>query len=152
MMLFIVAVSAARVSVDVSPVEKVITLLGDLRTQVQTEGAAEAATYDEFACFCRDTTDEKVTSINTKDDEVEQHVADVTQLSATRGELQAQIAELNTDFDTLSADLANIFEERCTLDRSCRAARRPCLFFCLRPESCDVSRVLLTRGRAQAKA
>jgi chromosome segregation ATPase len=106
MMLFIVAVSAARVTVDVSPVEKVITLLGDLRTQVQTEGAAEAATYDEFACFCRDTTDEKVTSINTKDDEVEQHVADVTQLSATRDELSAQIAELNSDYDSLSADLA----------------------------------------------
>jgi len=43
-----------------TPVDKVITLLGKLRDQVQEEGKGEAASYDRFACFCKDHADSKL--------------------------------------------------------------------------------------------
>merc|ERR1719207_383093 len=56
---------------EVSPVEKVITLLEDLKTETEDEGKAEAATYDEFACFCKSTTEEKTDAIKNTQDTIE---------------------------------------------------------------------------------
>ena len=63
-------VLAART--QVTPVEKVITLLEDLKAQVTEEGETEAGTYDKFACFCKDTTDEKSTAIKDGQDEIDE--------------------------------------------------------------------------------
>ena len=48
-----VAAHAARTKV--TPLEKVVTLLKDLQTQVTEDGTKEATTYDTFACFCKST-------------------------------------------------------------------------------------------------
>jgi len=44
---------------DVSPTQKVVTMLEDLQTQVIMEGKEEAKGYDKFACFCKDMSEEK---------------------------------------------------------------------------------------------
>jgi len=43
-----------------SPMEKVLLLLEDLKAQVEGEGTAEATAYEEYACFCKDTTKKKI--------------------------------------------------------------------------------------------
>ena len=56
-----VAAHAARTKV--TPLEKVVTLLKDLQTQVTEDGTKEATTYDTFACFCKSKQTEKSTAI-----------------------------------------------------------------------------------------
>merc|ERR1719156_156508 len=78
---------------DVSPVEKVIQMIADLQAQVINEGKAEATTYDKFACFCKDMTNEKteaITAGEARKEELDQQIADLT---ATIADLAKQMDE-----------------------------------------------------------
>ena len=79
----------------VTPVEQVITLMEDLIAQTKEEGSAEATTYDEFSCFCKDTTKEKSDAIG-KDRNVSLwQVTDVTRpISVCRGAFSTWSYEL----------------------------------------------------------
>jgi hypothetical protein len=101
-----------RATVDVTPMAKVVELLNNLQTQVQTEGTAEAESYDKFACFCKDTTAEKADSINTKEDSAEQLGAEQARLDASVGQLKADIGKLNTDIDTMTIELKKMTDLR----------------------------------------
>lgn len=79
--------------VEVSPVEKVISLLEDLISEAESEGRAEASTYDQFACFCKTTTTEKSTSVTNGQDNIESLSASISEKTATRGEKIDEISE-----------------------------------------------------------
>jgi molybdopterin-guanine dinucleotide biosynthesis protein len=68
MVLSMAAGAALAVEEEGSPLEKVVTMLEDLQTEVLVEGQAEAKTYDKFACFCRDMTEEKTEFIQDNTD------------------------------------------------------------------------------------
>jgi len=107
----VLRVEAAAID-RVSPMAKVVELLNNLQTQVQEEGSEEAATYDTFACFCKDTTEAKVTSIKTYEDNIQADSADEAQLSASVDQLKAEVAKLNTDIDTMEMELQKATELR----------------------------------------
>merc|ERR1719316_1124680 len=46
-----------------SPVEKVVELIKELKTKIETDGANEQKIYDKFACWCEETTSRKATAI-----------------------------------------------------------------------------------------
>jgi len=75
--------------------EKVIGLLKDLSAKVTAEGKKEAASYDKFACFCKEQADEKLYSIEKSD-------AKIADLKAQIGELDSAISELNGAINKLS--------------------------------------------------
>merc|ERR1719238_1450057 len=66
-------------------VNKVITMMTDLQTQVLAEGEKEAASYNKFACFCKDTTSEKTDAIQKGTDD--------------KDSLESTVADLNTKRD-----------------------------------------------------
>jgi hypothetical protein len=105
-------VEAVAMQNSVSPMAKVVELLNNLQTQVQEEGTEEAATYDTFACFCKDTTEEKVSSIKTYEDNIQADSADEAQLSASVDLLKAEVAKLYTDIDTMEMELKKATELR----------------------------------------
>merc|ERR1719502_527823 len=109
---FAVVASAARVKLDVTPVEKVVTLLEDLQTQVQEEGTAEGETYDKFACFCKDKTNAKVDSINEGETTIETLTADLKALTAEVAELKSDIATLTDEIAKNEAELKEMTEIR----------------------------------------
>merc|ERR1719440_35227 len=69
-----------------TPVDKVITLLTKLSKQVQEEGVAEAASYDKYACFCKDQADSKTYVIAKSDKKIEELEAAI---EALQGEITA---------------------------------------------------------------
>merc|ERR1719454_1837382 len=79
-----VALAVTATASDVSPVEKVITLLEDLKEKSEDEGKAEAETYDTFACFCKDNTEEKSESVLDGQDNIEELSADIAEKTATK--------------------------------------------------------------------
>jgi hypothetical protein len=87
------AIGSIASAVDVTPVEKVITMLEDLMTQTIVEGKAEAKTYDKFACFCKDSTEDKTFSISEGMDRVASLEADIADRIAYRNKQQQNILE-----------------------------------------------------------
>jgi hypothetical protein len=47
-----------------SPVEKVVELIKELKTKVETDGAVEQKLYDKFACWCENTSQRKADAID----------------------------------------------------------------------------------------
>merc|ERR1719217_170917 len=81
---------------EVSPIEKVITMMEDLMTETLVEGKAEAKTYDKFACFCKDMTEEKTDAISENTDALAELEATIQEQVAKRTSLDNQIAESST--------------------------------------------------------
>merc|ERR1719321_199511 len=77
-------VLAAAGGSAVTPVEKVITLLEDLKAEVEENGVKEGATYDEFACFCKDTNSDKTDSILELQDTINSLSAEIGDKTATK--------------------------------------------------------------------
>jgi len=57
--------------VAASPVQKVIKLLSNLEVKVEEEGKTEAATYDKYACFCKDQASNKQYAIEQSQEKIE---------------------------------------------------------------------------------
>ena len=87
-------------------VKKVVTMLEDLQTQVIEEGKAEAGTYDKFACFCKDMTDDKTDAITTGQASVEDLTATMNDKNSARAEVDTEIAGLNEDITRMNDEIA----------------------------------------------
>jgi len=97
---------------DVSPVEKVIQMIADLQAQVINEGKAEATTYDKFACFCKDMTNEKTEAIQAGETQKEELTTTIGELSARREELDQQIADLTATIADLTKEMDEATKKR----------------------------------------
>jgi len=86
--------AAAAAKAKMAAVNKVVTLLTDLQKKVIQEGEDEAATYNKFACFCKDTTTDKTKAISKGSDEKASLSAKIDQLASKRDDLDDKITEL----------------------------------------------------------
>merc|ERR1719487_1698776 len=99
-------------SVEVSPVEKVITLLEDLKTETEEAGKKEASTYDTFACFCKDTTIEKSDAIKEEQDNIDEFAATLEEQTGISNAKQAETEELAAMIKTLNQEMTEITARR----------------------------------------
>lgn len=91
----------AAVEAKMAAVNKVITMISDLQKQVLAEGEKEAASYEKFACFCKDTSAEKAQAITKGTDQQ-------TSLTATIGTLQDKRADLDEEIETLTKEIKEL--------------------------------------------
>jgi hypothetical protein len=101
-----------RGEAKVNPVGQVITLLDDLVKQTQEEGDAEAKTYEEFSCFCKDTTKEKSNAITDDKDEVDTQAATMEEKDSLRIKLQKAIKDLQDLIAQTDTDMADAQAQR----------------------------------------
>merc|ERR1719453_2970733 len=95
-----------------TPVEKVLTLLEDLKSQVEEEGAAEAETYKKLACFCESNQVSKADEIAKNEENINVMESDLVNLKATAEALDASIKELTEKIGTAETELKKMTEIR----------------------------------------
>jgi chromosome segregation ATPase len=96
---------AGAASVDVTPIEKVINLIEGMKKEVEADGKSEASAYDDFACFCKDTTETKSDSVKSGTDKIgvlSSKIADKTQ---EKKEDSTELLERKQKQEELSAKL-----------------------------------------------
>jgi hypothetical protein len=89
----------------VTPIEQVVKMLEDLQTKVIIEGKAEAKTYDKFACFCKDSTDEKSAAITDGQTSVDALVAKINDRQSDRSTIDTKMSELNEQIAKLTKEM-----------------------------------------------
>merc|ERR1719326_2154311 len=89
-----------KAETGVTPIEKVITLLEDLKTSVEDEGKEEATTYDKFACFCKDKTSAKSDAITEGQDTIDASSATIEEQTALKVEKERELAEFKKMIET----------------------------------------------------
>jgi len=97
----VAAVAAATVQherTNTTPVAKVTELLKKLSVKVQEQGAAEAASYDKYACFCKEQSGAKA-------HQIEKSRLLIEGLQAAIDALTAEIAQLDGDVVTAKSKI-----------------------------------------------
>merc|ERR1719316_1637601 len=106
--LFVALVLPALVAVEsVSPVQKVIELLGECKAKVKKDLAAEATVMEEYTTFCDDELKEKGYAIETAGREIGDLMATIEDSKATITEKTDEIATLGTLIAAKEKELAD---------------------------------------------
>eukprot|EP00746_Dinoflagellata_sp_MGD_P160519 gnl/MRDRNA2_/MRDRNA2_87313_c0_seq1.p1 gnl/MRDRNA2_/MRDRNA2_87313_c0~~gnl/MRDRNA2_/MRDRNA2_87313_c0_seq1.p1 ORF type:complete len:730 (-),score=258.26 gnl/MRDRNA2_/MRDRNA2_87313_c0_seq1:92-2281(-) len=88
-----------------SPVEKVIKLLEDLKSSVEDEAKDEAKTYDKFACFCKDNTEEKSTAITDGQSTIDENSATIEKQTQEKENAEADLKKALEDIEKVSSEI-----------------------------------------------
>lgn len=112
LLLSFAVVTSLTAAHKVTPVAKVLELLGELKDQVMAEGKAESASYDEFACFCRDRTQGLASTIGTAKEEIDILSTDI---EAGQKEKVVKGAELEDRKKKQEKDMADLAEAKAQL-------------------------------------
>jgi len=97
-----------------SPVMKVITLIQEMKTQVEKDAKADLETYDKYMCWCKTNDKEKTQAIADAEASIEELEAFLEEGSATKGQLKTEISQLEQDIsdDTLALSTATANREK----------------------------------------
>jgi len=102
-------------AVDQSPIQKVVTLVRDMKDQTTKEGEQDLAAYDKYKCWCETTTTEKTAAIDAATTKLEELNSFVEEAAAKEGELKTEIegleADIAADTDALQTATALRTEE-----------------------------------------
>merc|ERR1740138_2034809 len=109
--LFLVALSMSNAA-QVSPVQKVIELLGECKAKVKKDLAAEAAVMEEYTTFCDDELKEKGYAIETATREIGELEATIEDSKATGIAMADEIATLGTEAAAKNKELYDATEVR----------------------------------------
>jgi chromosome segregation ATPase len=87
-------------------------MLEKLQAQVISEGEAEAASYNKFSCFCKDTTADKTAAIQKGEDDTSELHSAIESYTAARDEFDAQIKNHVDDIAKTEKEMKVAREER----------------------------------------
>merc|ERR1719326_431684 len=79
------------------PVSKVITLLKDMKAQLEKEAEEDEEIYDKLACWCETNDKEKTKAIADAEAHIEDLTAQIEELSATSARLNTEIKNLEAE-------------------------------------------------------
>merc|ERR1719487_2612068 len=97
---------------SVTPIQKVITMLTDMKAKGAAEKEAEAASFAEYQTFCKETAWDKTTSIKTATAAIEQLSADIDKGASDAAEAAKAISTLDADITAWKKDITVQTRER----------------------------------------
>merc|ERR1719161_2689966 len=101
MLLFLLAAAAGQPTPEPaakpSPIRKVVTLIEDMKTQVEKEGEEDKAAYDKYACWCQTNDKEKTDAIEAAEKAIEDLSAKIEEYAALQAQLKTEIEKLEED-------------------------------------------------------
>jgi len=88
-------------------IKKVVTLLEDMKAQVEKEGVADKKAYDAYACWCQTAEGEKTQAVEDAKTKIEDLEAFLEEAAATEAQLKTEIGELAEDIGQDQESLQN---------------------------------------------
>jgi len=92
-------------------------LIEDLKKQVEKEAMSEAASYDEFACFCKTMTEKKGTTIEHHHDAIADLSAEIQEVAANKIATSLEIEELKKQMEFAHENAKN-YTVRCEQEQA----------------------------------
>merc|ERR1719181_1759088 len=89
--------SGALTGTNLSPIQKVVTLIREMKDQTVKEGEEDLAAYDKYKCWCETTEGEKTADIEAAQTKIQELTSFVEEASAKEGQLKTEIAALEED-------------------------------------------------------
>jgi len=91
------ATAQSAVGAANSPIEKVVTLIREMKAQTEKEAEEDLAAYDKYKCWCTNTEAEKTAAIDAANKHLDELNAFVEEAAGKEGELKTEIAGLTDD-------------------------------------------------------
>jgi len=105
------AAATSAISAEMSPIRKVITLIQEMKDQVEKEATEDLTAYDKYMCWCQTNEKEKGAAIEEAQSRIEELTSFLEEAAAKEGELKTKIAGLESDIaadkDALATATAN---------------------------------------------
>merc|ERR1719473_2097222 len=89
--------SGSLTNIHDSPIQKVVTLVTEMKAQTIKEGEQDLEAYDKYKCWCETTTSEKTAAIEAAEAKLQELGSFVEEAAAKEGELKTEIAGLEDD-------------------------------------------------------
>merc|ERR1719207_486914 len=103
----VVAVGCFSMVGAVTPVQKVLQMMGDMKNKAIKEKANEVAVFAKFTEFCEDTEVEKGRAINEATEQVEKLSADIQKYTSNANVLAQEMAKLDESISLAKKDLTD---------------------------------------------
>jgi len=120
----VATVAGSATASKVSPVQKVIQLLGELKVKVQNDVAAESKAMDEYTEFCDDEITEKKHSIEVAASDIEAYNAVIEESNGKITELSSVLADAGSEIAAKQGELKGAKELRATENGDFKAAQK----------------------------
>jgi len=89
--------ATSAIAAPMSPIRKVITLIEEMKKQVEKDAEEDTAAYDKYMCWCETNRKEKTAAIENAEKSIEMLTAFVEEAAAKESELKTEIATLEDD-------------------------------------------------------
>merc|ERR1719231_1959979 len=103
----VVLLLVAAENTEIAPIQQVLNMLSDLQAKVVIQGKSEAKTYDKYACFCKDATEEKTGAIEKGQTDVDTLVGKINARNSDRNGIDDKMEELNEEIGDLTKEMAD---------------------------------------------
>jgi len=101
----LIAILAGAAALEVTPIDKVITLIDGLKNEVQADGKSEAKAYEKFACFCKDKTGTKSKSVQSGTKKIGVLSADIADKTQEQRDDSSELLKRKGNQEDLSTKL-----------------------------------------------
>lgn len=92
------AAPATAVS-DGNPISKVVTMIEEMKTQVETEAKEDEAAYEKYHCWCVKNDKEKTEAIESAGNRLDELAASIEENAALEGGLKTEVETLAADME-----------------------------------------------------